>query len=106
MLGQKSLAKLILYQFAQDPDNGYKLFGKQDTCSILFRLILELYRYIFATKKTIIVFITKLKHESLVYRYLDKIQEEFILVYLRSSFFSYLYFLDFGVRIIQILLML
>ena len=50
-------------------------------------------------------FKSKLKHEGSAYRHLNEVQEEFILVYLRNISLVRLYFLDFGVRIVHMLLM-
>ncbi len=66
-LGQKSLAKLMLCQLAEDPDNGCEPLGKQGARSALFKLTLELYGYSFVAKGTVTVFKAKLKHEGLVY---------------------------------------
>jgi hypothetical protein len=66
-LGRKSLAKLMLDQLAENPNNGCKPLGKQGAYSALFRLTLELYRYTFVAKGTIMAFKGKLKHEGLVY---------------------------------------
>ena len=66
-LEQKSLAKLMLRQLAENPNNGYKPLGKQGARGTLFRLILQSYGYTFAAKGTVIAFKAKLKHEGLVY---------------------------------------
>jgi hypothetical protein len=105
-LGRKSLAKLILRQLAKNPEKGYKPLGKQDARDILFRLTLELYGYTFVAKGTIIVFTTNLEHKGLVYRCLDEVQGELILVYLGNISFVRPYFLDVRVRIVHMLLML
>jgi hypothetical protein len=47
----------------------------------------------------------KLKHEGLVYKHLDKVQGELILVYLGNISLVHPYFLDVGVRIVYMLLM-
>ena len=94
----------MLRQLAQDPENGYKLLGKQGARSTLFRLTLESYRYTFVIKGTMTAFIAKLKHEGLVYRHLDKVQGELILVYLRNISLVRPYFLDVRVRIVHMLL--
>jgi hypothetical protein len=63
-----------------------------------------LYRYTFVIKGTVTAFTAKLKHECLIYRYLDEVQGELIPVYLRNISLVRPYFLDFGVRIVHILL--
>jgi hypothetical protein len=63
----KTLAQLILYQLAQDPDNRYKLLGKQGACSTLFRLTLDIYRYTFVAKGTVRAFKANLKYKDIVY---------------------------------------
>jgi serine/threonine protein kinase len=95
----------MLRQLAQDPDNGCEPLGKQGARGALFRLTLELYGYTFVAKGTVTAFTAKLKHEGLVYRHLDEVQGELIPVYLGSISLSRPYFLDFGVRIVQMLLM-
>ena len=72
----------------------------------LFRLTLELYGYTFVVKGTVTAFTAKLKYEGLVYRHLDEDQGELIPVYLRNISLVCPYFLDFGVRIVHMLLML
>jgi hypothetical protein len=103
-LGRKSLAKLILYQFAENPDNGGEPLGKQAARGALFRLTLESYGYTFVAKGTVTAFEAKLKHEGWVYRHLDKVQEELIPVYLGNISLVHPYFLDVGVRIVHMLL--
>ncbi|CAG8982040.1 hypothetical protein HYALB_00013901 [Hymenoscyphus albidus] len=71
-LGQKSLAKLMLRQLAEDPNNGCEPLGKQGACGTLLRMTLEPYRYTFVAKGTVTAFTAKLKHEGLVYRHLDE----------------------------------
>ena len=63
----------MLYQLTQDP-NACKLLRrqKQGACGALFKLTLELHKYTFVAKGTIVAFKLKLKHKSLVYCYLDK----------------------------------
>ena len=51
------------------------------------------------------VFQAKLKHEGSVYRHLDEVQREIILVYLGNISLVRPYFLDFRVRIVHMLLM-
>ena len=104
-LCQKSLAKLMLRQLAQDPDNGCEPLGKQGARGALFKLTLESYGYTFVAKGTVIAFKAKLKYEGLVYRHLDEVQGELIPVYLGNISLVYPYFLDFGVRIVHMLLM-
>jgi hypothetical protein len=50
-------------------------------------------------------FEAKLKHEGLVYRHLDEVQGKLIPVYLGNISLVRPYFLDFGVRIVHMLLM-
>jgi hypothetical protein len=95
----------MLRQLTEDPDNGYELLGKQGACSALFRLTLESYRYTFVAKGTMTAFTAKLKHECLIYRHLDEVQGELILVYLGNISLVRPYFLDFGVRIVHMLFM-
>ncbi len=104
-LGRKSLAKLMLGQLAENPDNGCEPLGKQGACGTLFRLTLESYRYTFVAKGTVMAFKGKLKHEGLVYRHLDEVEGELIPVYLGNISLVRPYFLDFGVRIVHMLLM-
>jgi len=66
-LDRKSLAKQMLRQLAQDPDNGCEPLGKQGARSALFKLTLESYGYTFVAKGTVAAFEVKLKHEGLVY---------------------------------------
>jgi len=104
-LEQKSLAKLMLRQLAQDLDNGCEPLGKQGARGALFRLTLEWYGYTFVAKGTVTAFKAKLKHEGLVYQHLDEVQGELIPVYLGNISLVYPYFLDVGVRIVHMLLM-
>jgi hypothetical protein len=105
-LGRKSVAKLMLCQLAENPDNRCEPLGKQSARGTLFRLTLESYGYTFVAKGTITAFKAKLEHESLVYRHLDEVQGELILVYLGNISLVRPYFLDVRVRIVHILLML
>ena len=50
-------------------------------------------------------FKANLKHKGLVYRHLNKVQGELILVYLGNISLACPYFLDVGVRIVHMLLM-
>ena len=95
----------MLRQLAEDPDNGCEPLGKQGARGALFRLTLEWYGYTFVAKGTVTAFEAKLKHEGLVYQHLDKVQGELIPVYLGNISLIYPYFLDFGVRIVYMLLM-
>jgi len=104
-LGRKSLAKLILRQLAEDPDNGCEPLGKQGARGALFRLTLEWYGYTFVAKGTVTAFKAKLKHEGLVYEHLHKVQGELIPVYLGYISLLRPYFLDLEVRIVHMLLM-
>ncbi|RFU32574.1 hypothetical protein B7463_g3766, partial [Scytalidium lignicola] len=104
-LGQKSLAKFLLRQLAQDPDNGCEPLGKQGARGALFRLTLESYGYTFVAKGTVAAFKGKLKHEGLVYQHLDEVQGEFIPVYIGNISLVRPFFLDVGVRIVHMLLM-
>jgi serine/threonine protein kinase len=104
-LGRKSLAKLMLRQLTENPDNGCEPLGKQGACGALFRLTLESYRYTFVAKGTVTAFTAKLKHECLIYRHLDEVQGELIPVYLGNISLVRPYFLDFGVRIVHMLFM-
>ncbi|CZT07739.1 uncharacterized protein RCO7_11231 [Rhynchosporium graminicola] len=104
-LGRKSLARLVLRQLADDPDNGCEPIGKQGARGALFRLTLESYGYAFVAKGTVTAFEAKLKHEGLVYQHLDKVQGELIPIYLGNISLVRPYFLDVGVRIVHMLLM-
>ncbi|CAL3961971.1 unnamed protein product [Diplocarpon coronariae] len=104
-LDRESLAKQMSRQLAQDPDNGCEPLGKQGARGALFKLTLESYGYTFVAKGTVAVFEAKLKHEGLVYQHLDKVQGELIPVYLGNIALVRPYFLDFGVRIVHMLLM-
>ena len=104
-LGQKSIAKLMLRQLAEDPDNGCEPLGKQGARGALFRLTLESYGYTFVAKGTVTAFKANLKHEGLVYRHLDEVQGVLIPVYLGNISLVRPYFLDVGVRIVHMLLM-
>jgi hypothetical protein len=106
-LERKSLAKLMLRQLTQDPDNGCKPLGKQGTRGTLFKLTLQLYKYTFVAKGTVEAFKAKLEHEGLVYRHLDKAQTELMpaAIYLGNISLIRPYFLDFGVRIVHMLLL-
>ncbi|RDL30224.1 Uncharacterized protein BP5553_10502 [Venustampulla echinocandica] len=105
-LGRKSLAKQMLRQLAQDPDSGCEPLGKQGTRGALFRLTLESHGYTFVAKGTVVAFKAKLKHEGLVYRHCEA-QGKFapVSVYLGNISLGRPYFLDFGVRIVHMLLM-
>lgn len=103
-LGRKSLAKLMLRQLAENPDNGCEPLGKQGARGALFRLNLDSYGYSFVAKGTVTAFKAKLKHEGLVYRHLDEVQGELIPVYLGNISLVRPYFLDFRVRIVHMLL--
>jgi hypothetical protein len=104
-LGRKSVAKLMLRQLAENPDNGCEPLGKQGARGALFRLTLESYGYTFVAKGTVTAFKAKLEHEGLVYRHLDEVQGELIPVYLGNISLVRPYFLDVGVRIVHMLLM-
>jgi hypothetical protein len=95
----------MLRQLVENPDNGCEPLGKQGTCGALFRLTLESYGYTFVAKGTVTAFTAKLEHEGLVYRHLERVQGELIPVYLRNISLVRPYFLDFGVRIVHMLLM-
>jgi hypothetical protein len=104
-LGRKSLAKLILRQLAEDPDDGCEPLGKQGARDALFGLTLEWYGYTFVAKGTVTAFEAKWKHEGLVYEHLDKVQGELIPVYLGNISLVRPFFLDVRVRIVHMLLM-
>ncbi|KAH8650353.1 hypothetical protein BGZ60DRAFT_421798 [Tricladium varicosporioides] len=104
-LRRKSLAKLILRQLAEDPDNGCEPLGKQGARGALFRLTLERYGYTFVAKGTVTAFKAKLKHEGLVYRHAGEVQGSITPVYLGNISLVRPYFLDFGVRIVHMMLM-
>jgi hypothetical protein len=104
-LGGKSLAKLMLRQLAEDPDNGCEPLGMQGARGALFRLTLESYGYVFVAKGTVTAFEAKLKHEGLVYRHLNEVQGELIPIYLGNISLIRPYFLDFGVKIVHMLLL-
>ena len=104
-LNRKSLSKLMLRQLAEDPDNGCEPLVKQGSRGALFRLTLVSHGYTFVAKGTVMAFKAKLKHEGLVYRHLGAIQGELIPVYLGNISLVRPYFLDFGVRIVHLLLM-
>jgi hypothetical protein len=104
MLDQKTLARLMLYQLAQDPDNGCEPLGKQGTRSALFKLTLESYGYTFVAKGTVTAFKADLKHEGLVYRHLSEVQGNLIPVYLGNISLLCPYFLDVRVRVVHMLL--
>ncbi|KAH6667181.1 hypothetical protein B0J14DRAFT_629544 [Halenospora varia] len=104
-LERKSLAKLMSRQLAENPDNGCEPLGKQGARGALFRLTLERYGYTFVAKGTVTAFKAKLKHEGLVYRHADEVQGSITPVYLGNISLVRPYFLDFGVRIVHMLLM-
>jgi hypothetical protein len=89
----------MLYQLAQDANNGREPLGKQGARGALFRLSLDSYGYTFVAKGTVTAFKAKLKHDGSVYRHLAKVQGELILVYLGNISLAHTYFLDFKVRI-------
>jgi hypothetical protein len=105
-LGRKSLAKLMLRQLAENPDNGCEPLGKQGARGALFRLTLESYGYTFVAKGTVEAFVPNLKHEKGVYRLLNEVQGELIPVYLGNISLVNPYFLDFGVRIVVHMLLM
>ena len=102
-LGRKSLAKLMLRQLVEDPENGCEPLGKQGARGTLFRLTLEWYGYTFVAKGTVPAFEAKLKHEGLVYQHLDEVQGDLYQSTWNISLI-YPYFLDVGVRIVHMLL--
>ena len=106
-LGRKSLAKQMLHQLTQDPDRGCEPLPKRGSRGTLFKLTLESYGYTFVAKGTVLAFEADLKHEGLVYRHLNKVQGGFkpASVYLGNISLVRPYFLDFGVRIVHMLLM-
>jgi hypothetical protein len=105
-LDQKSLAQQMLYQLTKDPDACEPLGRqKQGARGALFKLTLESHGYTFVAKGTVLAFKSKLKHEGSIYRYLDAAQGELIPVYLGNISLTRPYFLDFGVRIVHMLLM-
>jgi hypothetical protein len=104
-LHQDTLAQLILCQLAQDPDNGCEPLVKQGARGALFRLTLDEYGYTFVAKGTVRAFKANLKHEGVVYQYLNDLQGELIPVYLGNISLTCPYFLDVGVRIVHMLLM-
>jgi serine/threonine protein kinase len=95
----------MLRQLAENPDNGCEPLGKQGARGALFRLTLESYGYVFVAKGTVTAFKAKLEHEGSVYRHLDEVQGELIPAYLGNISLVRPYFLDFGVRIVHMLLM-
>jgi hypothetical protein len=95
----------MLRQLAKNPDNGCEPLGKQGACGALFKLTLESYGYTFVAKGTVTAFKAKLKHEGSVYRHLDEVQGDLIPVYLGNISLFHPYFLDFGVKIVHMLLM-
>jgi hypothetical protein len=103
-LDQKTLARLIRYQLKENPD-GCQPLGQQGTRGALFKLTLESHGYTFVAKGSVEAFVPKLKHEGCVYRYLFGSQGELIPVYLGNISLANPYFLDFGVRIVHMLLM-
>jgi hypothetical protein len=88
----------MLRQLAENLDSGCEPLGKQGARGAPFRLTLEWYGYTFVAKGTVTAFETKLKHEKLVYRHLDKVQGGLIPVYLGNISLTVLYLLDFGVK--------
>jgi hypothetical protein len=95
----------MLAQLTEDPDNRCQPLGKQGAHGALFKLTIESYRYTFVAKGTIMAFKAKLRYEGSVYRHLDKVQGELIPVYLGNISLVRPYFLDFGVKIVHMLLM-
>ena len=104
-LKRKTLAQHIRHQLEKNLDSGCEPLGKQGARGALFKLTLDLHRYTFVAKGTVKAFIRRLKHEGRVYRHLDKVQGELIPVYLGNISLINPYFLDFGVRIVHMLLM-
>lgn len=105
VLDQDALAQLMSCQLARDLDNGCEPLGKQGARGALFRLTLDSYGYTFVAKGTVPAFEPKLKHESLVYRCLNRLQGGIIPVYLGNISLTYPYFLDVEVKIVHMLLM-
>lgn len=104
-LEQKTLAEGIQHQLEGNLDNGCEPLGMQGARGALFRLALDSFGYTFVAKGTVKAFIPNLKHEGRVYRHLAKFQGDFIPVYLGNISLAKPYFFDFGVRIVQMLLM-
>jgi len=104
-LEQKSLAQHIRHQLKENLDSGCEPLGKQGARGALFKLTLDSHGYTFVAKGTVEAFIQRLKHEGRVYRHLDEVQGQLIPVYLGNISLINPYFLDFGVRIVHMLLM-
>lgn len=92
-------------QLAKDLDNNCQPLGKQGACGALFKLTLKTYGYTFVAKGTVTAYEPRLRHEGLAYQHLDQAQGRLIPVYLGNISLINPYFLDFGVRIVHMLLM-
>ncbi|PSS25711.1 hypothetical protein M430DRAFT_33320 [Amorphotheca resinae ATCC 22711] len=101
----KTLAQGIQHQLERSLDYGCEPLGKQGARGALFKLTLYSHGYTFVAKGTVEAFIPALKHEGRIYRHLIGFQGELIPVYLGNISLVKTYFLDFGVRIVHMLLM-
>ncbi|KAH6672621.1 hypothetical protein B0J14DRAFT_77847 [Halenospora varia] len=104
-MDQKTLSQHMQHQLEENLDNGCEPLGKQGARGALFKLTLDSHGYTFVAKGTVEAFIPNLKHERRVYRHLNEVQGELIPVYLGNISLVNPYFLDFGVRIVHMLLM-
>lgn len=64
ILNQKSLAKHMLHQLAQDPDYGCVCSERKALSFFCYNLSLESYTYSHAAKETVTVFKASLEHEG------------------------------------------
>jgi hypothetical protein len=101
----KTLAQCIQHQLERSLDYGCEPLGKQGARGALFKLTLYSYGYTFVGKGTVEAFVPALKHEGRIYRHLIGFQGELIPIYLGNISLVNPYFLDFGVRIVHMLLM-
>lgn len=104
-LERKTLAQRIRHQLEENLDHGCEPLGKQGARGALFKLTLDSHGYTFVAKGTVEAFIPHLKHEGRIYRHLASSQGDLIPVYLGNISLVDPYFLDFGVRIVHMLLM-
>ncbi|RFU26337.1 hypothetical protein B7463_g10008, partial [Scytalidium lignicola] len=105
-LRRKTLKQAMARQLQDTPDSGCEPLGKQGARGALFRLTLESHSYTFVAKGTVEAFKKNLKHEASVYRHLYQVQGALAPVYLGSVSLERPYFLDFGVRITHMLMMM
>ncbi|KAL2357208.1 hypothetical protein BJ546DRAFT_1113171 [Cryomyces antarcticus] len=104
-LSKISFKHAMKTQLAKSRDHGCEPLGKQGARGALFKLTLLSHGYTYVAKGTVHAFTEDLKHEASVYRRLRNVQGQLVPVYLGSLSLDRPYFLDFGVKIVRMLMM-